>query len=174
MNEIDDILAEVKAEYEAEKDTEKQVKNQEKYRKRANPLADSASTASLDSLLNEIQEEFKEPNASNQKNKRKSNYQHSKIKPHQIKTKNQNQNLISDLKQEFQIIQQQEIIEAQKQQQQKELRRQAALEKKARQWLNNLNLNSDEGLWFEEFSYAYETKLAAAIDYLQAMKESGM
>ncbi|WP_425461526.1 salt stress protein, Slr1339 family [Hyella patelloides] len=30
---------------------------------------------------------------------------------------------------------------------------------------------SDEGLWFEEFADAYDSKLAAAIEYLQAMKE---
>ena len=70
--------------------------------------------------------------------------------------------------------QQQELIEAQKREELRERRRKEALRETAQQWLKNLNLRSEEGKWFEEFSYSYEDKLQAAIDYLEAMRESGL
>ena len=67
-----------------------------------------------------------------------------------------------------------ELIEAQQREELRERRRKAALRDKAQQWLKNLNSQSEEGRWFEEFSYSYEDKLQAAIDYLEAMRETGM
>ena len=69
---------------------------------------------------------------------------------------------------------QQELIEAQRREELRERRRKEAMQEKAKQWLNNLNLRSEEGKWFEEFSYSYEDKLQAAIDYLEAMRETGL
>lgn len=69
---------------------------------------------------------------------------------------------------------QQELIEAQKQAALREQRRKAALKERAQQWLKDLNPRSEEGKWFEEFSYSYEDKLQAAIDYLEAMGETGL
>ena len=69
---------------------------------------------------------------------------------------------------------QQELIEAEKKAELREVRRKKALREKAQQWLKNLNPRSEEGKWFEEFSYSYEDKLQAAIDYLEAMRESGL
>ena len=67
-----------------------------------------------------------------------------------------------------------ELIEAQKREELRERRRKAALREKAQQWLKSLDMRSEEGRWFEEFSYSYEDKLQAAIDYLEAMRETGM
>jgi|GEM_PF-1599758 len=56
--------------------------------------------------------------------------------------------------------------------QQEELKRQReqkALMRQAEEFLKNLDVNSDEGLWFEEFAYSYESKLEAAMDYLKAL-----
>ncbi|MCW6035111.1 hypothetical protein K4A83_02335 [Spirulina subsalsa FACHB-351] len=50
-----------------------------------------------------------------------------------------------------------------RQQQEKALKRQAEM------WLKQLDPDSDEGLWFEEFAYHYPSKLAAAMDYLKAL-----
>ncbi|MEM8828499.1 MAG: hypothetical protein AAGE96_03975 [Cyanobacteria bacterium P01_G01_bin.19] len=69
---------------------------------------------------------------------------------------------------------QQELIEAQRLAELRERRRQEALRDKALVWLKKLNPTSEEGRWFEEFSYSYEDKLQAAIDYLEAMRESGL
>ena len=79
--------------------------------------------------------------------------------------------LVADLKQEYQQQDRQVEKAKQEQAQLKQQRKQDALQESAKQWLQNLDPHSDEGLWFEEFSYAYESKLAAAIDYLSAMKE---
>lgn len=67
-----------------------------------------------------------------------------------------------------------ELIEVQRREELRERRRKEALRDKAQQWLKNLNPQSEEGRWFEEFSYSYEDKLQAAIDYLEAMRETGM
>ena len=83
--------------------------------------------------------------------------------------KRQQQELIAARKR-----QEQELIEAQKREELRELRRKAALREKAQEWLKNLNPRSEEAQWFEEFSYSYESKLQAAIDYLEAMRETGL
>lgn len=59
--------------------------------------------------------------------------------------------------------------EAQRQQEQLKRQRRAALAEQAKQWLEQLAPNSDEWLWFEEFSQRYPSKLEAAIDYLDAV-----
>lgn len=41
---------------------------------------------------------------------------------------------------------------------------------KAKQWLQQLDPISNEGLWFMEFAESYESPLAAAIDYLMALE----
>lgn len=41
---------------------------------------------------------------------------------------------------------------------------------KAETWLKQLDLLSNEGLWFTEFAESYESPLAAAIEYLQALE----
>ncbi|MEM8672726.1 MAG: hypothetical protein AAGF83_02465 [Cyanobacteria bacterium P01_G01_bin.67] len=69
---------------------------------------------------------------------------------------------------------QQELIEAQQRAKLREQRRKEALRETARQWLKTLNPRSEEGKWFEEFSYSYEDKLQAAIDYLEALRETGL
>jgi hypothetical protein len=57
---------------------------------------------------------------------------------------------------------------------QRQERRQQALEQKARNWLMRLNPRSEEGQWFEEFAYSYESRLKAAVDYLAALREVGI
>jgi hypothetical protein len=70
--------------------------------------------------------------------------------------------------------QQQELIEFQQRQELRDRRRKEALREEAKTWLLKLNPRSEEGKWFQEFSYSYENKLQAAIDYLEAMQETGL
>jgi ABC-type branched-subunit amino acid transport system ATPase component len=65
----------------------------------------------------------------------------------------------------------QEIAEAKRQEELRQQRKREALVKQAQEWLKKLDIKSEEGLWFEEFSYSYENKLEAAIDYLAALRE---
>ena len=69
---------------------------------------------------------------------------------------------------------QQELIEIQKREELRNRRRKEALKEDVKKWLAKLNPRSEEGRWFEEFSYSYEDKLQAAIDYLEAMRETGL
>lgn len=69
---------------------------------------------------------------------------------------------------------QQELIELQQREELRARRRQEALREEAKTWLLKLNPRSEEGKWFQEFSYSYENKLQAAIDYLEAMQETGL
>ncbi|MEM6612940.1 MAG: hypothetical protein AAF652_11935 [Cyanobacteria bacterium P01_C01_bin.72] len=69
---------------------------------------------------------------------------------------------------------QQELVELKKQEELRNKRRKAALKEDAKKWLAKLDSRSEEGRWFEEFSYSYENKLQAAIDYLEALRETGL
>ena len=60
-----------------------------------------------------------------------------------------------------------------KQQRQQELRSKAKeeLRSKAQHWLDTLDPKSTEGRWFEEFGCNYDSRLEAAIAYLEALQE---
>ncbi|NJN75236.1 MAG: hypothetical protein HC796_01990 [Synechococcaceae cyanobacterium RL_1_2] len=62
-----------------------------------------------------------------------------------------------------------ENVEQIKQRELDKQRRHKQLQRQAEQWLKNLDPYSDEGLWFTEFAYAYDTQLEAAIEYLDAL-----
>jgi hypothetical protein len=50
-------------------------------------------------------------------------------------------------------------------------RRREELSSIAQEWLAKLSAKSEEGRWFEEFACNYESRLEAAIDYLEALQE---
>ncbi|HHP7231504.1 MAG TPA: salt stress protein, Slr1339 family [Xenococcaceae cyanobacterium] len=156
MGEMDDLLKELKAEFRAETKSQPQSSS-----KKVSPIAASqASSSPLDSLIADVKKEFesgKTPSAKSPDSLNRAN----------TFANNSKSNLVKELQQEYQ---EQQKIERQQQQQEIQ-RRQEALKRQAQQWLNNLDLNTDEGLWFEEFSYSYDSKLAAAMDYLAALEK---
>lgn len=79
--------------------------------------------------------------------------------------------LLKALALENQERQQQEASEKEKATALKQQRKREALTKKAKQWLDKLDTKSEEGGWFEEFSYGYDSPLEAAITYLEALGE---
>jgi hypothetical protein len=169
MNDIDDLLAQVKAEYEQPQQLQQPQQSSKNKEISRSPLTQSSA---LDNLLAEVQQEI-EGNTTLSQSQTQTNTSTS-----QSVAKLDN-NLIHELKQEFKETEKieeqrkQQQLQQQKQlQQQQEKKRRQALESKAKEWLKNLKPNSDEGMWFEEFSYAYESKLEAAIDYLQAIRET--
>jgi hypothetical protein len=166
MGEIDDLLAQIKNEYESEQ--------QPQQLSSANPKLpqEQQKTSPLDNLLAEVKQEVEEQ-------KRQPNQYSLSDRIDRESSFRSEDNLITQLQQEFQeaekIEQQrkQQQLEKEKQRQQKqEQRRRQELEKQAQEWLKNLKPNSDESLWFQEFSYAYDSKVEAAIDYLQAIRET--
>lgn len=87
--------------------------------------------------------------------------------------------LLDELKSEFtekdreqEIKKQQQLKEEQLRQERIKQQQRQAIKQEAEAWLKKLNPRSAEGLWFEEFAYSYSSKLEAAIDYLQAIKET--
>lgn len=159
MESIDDLLAKVRAEYQ-EKEQEPQPKkvplfNTEEFKSAASnqptyqphPVSQNWVSPVEDSLLAQVKAEFAE------------------------------QQRIEELKKEQQLQEEQLRKEQQQREEQLKTQQQAqrqreALTQEATAWLKNLNLRSEEGLWFEEFSYSYPSKLEAAIDYLQALRET--
>ncbi|NJR16194.1 MAG: hypothetical protein HC785_11080 [Calothrix sp. CSU_2_0] len=78
--------------------------------------------------------------------------------------------------------QQQEQQQAERQRQQQEQQKQRRLEQLKRErrsqlteaaqtWLKQIDPKSTEGIWFEEFSCNYGSRLEAAIEYLEALQE---
>jgi hypothetical protein len=43
--------------------------------------------------------------------------------------------------------------------------------RQAQVWLKKLDKDSDERYWFDQFAFKYSSRIDAAIDYLQAVKE---
>jgi hypothetical protein len=148
MESIDDLLAQVKAEYQEQ---------------------EQAQQSKQKPLFQE--EEFKSPPPVS------STYQPQPSQQNWVSAAEDN--LLAQVKAEFEeqaraeeLKKQQQLREEQLRKEHRRKREREALTQEATEWLKNLNLRSDEGLWFEEFAYSYPSKLEAAIDYLQALRET--
>lgn len=158
MESIDDLLAQVKAEYQ-EKD--------EGIKPKKMPLFD--------------EEEFKSSStaAPNYQSPSQQNWVASAEKHllSEVKAEFEEQQRAQELKhqqelREEQLRKEQELREQQLRAEQRKQRQREALTQEATEWLKKLNPRSEEGMWFEDFSYSYPSKLEAAIDYLQALRET--
>ncbi|MEC4982553.1 MAG: hypothetical protein SAK42_00420 [Oscillatoria sp. PMC 1076.18] len=180
----DNLLNQVKTEVEQEK--------QQSF-SRPSPLNHTSSESSssrLDDLLAEVESEVTENKPNQAKPQNQVPPPQQVKRPSKPRSNQHSRNFLGELKSEFEEkqreeekLRQEQLQEQQRQEQlrQKEQQRQAqlreqrrrkALESKAKEWLKNLHPNSEEGLWFEDFSYSYESKLEAAIDYLEALRET--
>ncbi len=188
-NNMDDLLAQLKNEFEPKQQaTPKENKAQP---------PQSTSKASMEEMLSQLREELESgrnrpnrtpskaptPVKSNQNMRNSAKYRerlNALIDADYQKQAEKREAKLAEIKrqEEARIAEQkrrqQELIEAQKREELRERRRKEALKEKAAQWLKNLNPRSEEGKWFEEFSYSYEDKLQAATDYLEAMRETGL
>jgi len=153
MESIDDILASLKAEYEV-KDNPKLLHNPQQLKEKlVSPHAIAPSVKVVE-------------NFPLQPGKNNSSSSHEDRILAQVKAEFEEQEKAEKLKRQQQLAEK-KIKQEQIKQQQRE-----ALASQAKEWLKNLNPLSEEGLWFEEFAYAYPSKLDAAIDYLQALRET--
>ena len=186
---MDDLLAQLKAEFEPESES--------RVRQPQQPPQTPEASASMERMLDELRAEIEsgrgrtsemptqpltasEPEHLRQeKTKYRERLNILIDQDYQMQARKREAKLAELKRQEEARIaeeqrRQQELIEAQKREAMRERRRKEAMREKAKQWLKNLNMRSEEGKWFEEFSYSYEDKLQAAIDYLEAMRESGL
>ncbi|HEY9636121.1 MAG TPA: hypothetical protein V6D14_22130 [Coleofasciculaceae cyanobacterium] len=158
MESIDDLLAQLKAEYQEQEQAEQPKKPLlfEEKEFKSPPVSPTYQTQLSahnwlspveDNLLAQVKAEFEEQD------------QVDEFKRQQQQT-------------EEQLRKEQQLREEQLRAEQRRQRRREALTQEAREWLKNLNPRSEEGRWFEEFSYSYSSKLEAAIDYLEALRET--
>ena len=167
MDEMEKLLAQLKNEY---------VQN-EQLALPTNPSVSETKrspaqqTSPLDSLLEEVKADLENP-------KSYSPPPLSSTSPQKVSFLQDNP-LLQDLKTEYrqkeqleQQRQQQEILEQQRLEKERQQRKRQVLRQQAQDWLKKLNPRSEEGRWFEEFSCSYKDKLEAAIDYLEALRDS--
>ncbi|BAU67085.1 hypothetical protein STA3757_44930 [Stanieria sp. NIES-3757] len=181
MNKMAELLAQLKAEYQENEKTQSLSENVTSSARSHKELTSNSSQASvnlqsetsLDALLAEVKNQVDQPELSENNNFSRP------VSSSSLPQSTTKHDLIGQLQQEYQAkerreqeLKQQEQILQEQQQEQKKQRRKQALQEKAQQWLKKLEPNSEEGLWFEEFAYNYESKLAAAIDYLAAINET--
>jgi len=162
MESIDDLLAQVKAELEPDL----QKKNQ----KKKPPYF--ISEADLNPAISETQTSSPSSHRDGTGGDRATDNLLRQLKA-ELSEQEQQETLL--LQQQTQIEkqrQEQELRASQLREQQKQERKRQALRQEAEVWLKKLHPNTEEGRWFEEFSYNYSTKLEAAIDYLAALKET--
>lgn len=159
MESIDDLLAQVKAEYQ-EQEQGKQPKKPPLFQEKEfnsslpvpstyqpKPSSQNLRSSAEESLLAQVKAEFEEQEQAEELKRQQ-----------QVR--------------EEQLRKEQQLREEQLRAEQRRQRRREALTQEATQWLKNLKPGSEEGLWFEEFSYSYPSKLEAAIDYLEALRET--
>ncbi len=166
---------------------------QQQYEQKKEVLSTSINSQfddSIDNFCQEIESKIKEKknnfsiNLPPQKSSNQKNYddilEDIKEKFSQSKEEKCNQkienSLIDNLTQKFEAkkqkdieIQQQEKLKLIQQDESNKQRKEKELIAKAEKWLKTLDVNSDEGFWFEQFAYAYPTKMEAAIEYLKAL-----
>jgi hypothetical protein len=159
MESIDDLLAQIKAEYaephkplELKKPQSLQAEQLSQQQQGKNAASGYAEATAFDGQL---------------------------FAPNKNYNESPENNLLAQLKNEFEeeqraeeIKKQQQIREEQLRQEQLKQQQRAALKVKAQAWLKKINPSSEEGLWFEEFACAYPNKLEAALDYLQALEQT--
>lgn len=132
---------------------------------------------SIDKLLAELQVEYQQKN--NEQPKQQPSIATPNIHPQSSKSASLIDELLEEVKSDFEELDQAEKLRIQQELEQKRIRqeqikaqRTEALKQHAQDWLAKLDSLSPEGLWFERFAERYSSKLEAAIDYLQANEES--
>jgi hypothetical protein len=137
-----------------------QVKSEQTQKRKQQPPQSSTNT-DVDKVLTDITANFVTRPSS------PSSAQPSQTNQHLKKIASQHRP--QDVAQALQNLEQQQ--EQQRLSAKREQRQRETLKGKAQEWLKKLDPYSDEGMWFEEFAYAYDTKLDAAMDYLSALGE---
>lgn len=169
-NTTDDLLQEIASNYQGKKTSQAEksdelfsdIENKFQHKQTNNSLSDTDS-AILDTSIRHIvkhtqnkiqdtQQKLSLEDSSILDNSIRQIIKHTENKIKQSQAEKTNDNLV-DIRQE----------ELSKQKQIKRLSRDAEI------WLKNLDPNSEEGFWFEQFAMSYESKQDAAIEYLKAL-----
>lgn len=186
MDAVDKLLADLKA--EAEKPETAQT-NSTPVRSDTGATDTGATVRSLDALLQDLDQDTRQ--SVQTKLLHHSTKPATRPIPSSHPNESESDSLLAEMKSQYEerdraaAMQQQQKLRAAKQRRQKQaqekqrrleklrLKRRAELSEQAQPWLKQLDPRSAEGLWFEEFACAYESRLEAAIDYLEALHSVG-
>ena len=167
MESIDRLLAELKAEYQAsQKNAE--LKSQQQVQESQAPLppavlrsnegfkiSDLNSYAgAMDKDLAQIKAEYEAPNKAQEV-----------ASPKPLKVEDEAPNKA----QEVTSLEQRPSVKVAEPQLDVQTHRQKV--RQAQVWLKKLDKDSDERSWFDQFAFKYSSRIDAAIDYLQVVKE---
>ncbi len=145
MDSIDKLLSQIKADYQTPAKTPQLPKQQP-------TIAPLKPKSDIDNLLKEVK-----ANLSNLSTKSKS----LENNPPVIGS------ILSQVKANYDKQDQAQAQLKQQQLQAEKLKQIETLKIRAKSWLKQLDPLSTEGLWFERFAEGYQTKVEAAINYLQ-------
>ncbi|NJQ98851.1 MAG: hypothetical protein HC784_17435, partial [Hydrococcus sp. CSU_1_8] len=146
MDEMEKLLAQLKTEYEQDEQSQPISPIVPPVTELKPPIN---STSPLDSLLAEVKADIETADS----------YSPPLLKKTVFLPENP---VLQEMKTQYRENQEKELLEKQHQEAQRQQRKKQALRQQAQEWLKKLNPRSEEGKWFEEFSYSYESKLEAA------------
>jgi hypothetical protein len=184
MESLDRLLAELKAEYQESKKKSAELKSQPTPAEPPSPAASVPSTQPIqtaektldsddfDSDLAQIKAEYEAKDQAQVVAKQeqlkaeheKLNKSQELVKQEPIKDEHEELNKVQEV-----VKQEQTSTKIVHQQPQVQTRREKV--RQAQVWLKNLDKNSDERFWFDQFAFKYSSRIDAAIDYLQAVNE---
>ena len=164
---LQELISKVKTEFA------KKRKNYQSGGDNHNSSSTTSSSAPLDDLLTQVRAEFD----SQPPSQLKSNQSRPSSNHRNSSTQN-DEDFFATVQSKFEQKKQTQASQSYEQsvnevrlEEQRKQRKQRSLVRQAKEWLSNLDPHSEEGLWFEEFAYSYPSRLEAAIDYVEALKE---
>ena len=185
MESIDRLLAELKAEYQESKKKSAELKNQPTMPAEApSPAASVPSTETIKTINKTLDSSAVDNDLAQIKAEYEAKEKAQAVaKQEQLKTEyeklNKAQELVKQepLKDEHEALNQVQEVVKQEQTSTKIVHQQPQVQthrekvRQAQVWLKNLDKNSDERFWFDQFAFKYSSRIDAAIDYLQAVNE---
>ena len=196
MESVDRLLAELKAQHEREPraaDKEETIASEESsFTEIASAASSLPAPRSLDELLSQLGDEKRRsvrqrlsqqsPKTTAKKLQSQPKTRKSSVPAQNVSTASaasRASKLLAELKAQYQerdeaIARQRQVEEAKslRQAETQRAEQQRAIARQAEAWLKQISVDSEEGLWFEEFAYHYDSRLEAAIDYLASLEQS--
>ncbi len=165
-DDLDDLLRRIKSQHhehpqppaDIDEDPFAQIKQNHQNHPKKQP-------AEPDSFITDYQQLKAKHQAKHQHNTQTPNPNHPAIDPLDQLRQHHQQKQETQPNLPIQNVDEIRLAEQRRQQQKKQTIAQA------KQWLDQLEAYSEEGMWFEQFAESYPSRLDAAIDYLKALKD---
>jgi hypothetical protein len=168
MESLDRLLAELKAEYQESKKKSAELKSQPTTP--AEPPSPAASVPSTQPIKT-VNKTLDYGNVDNDLAQIKAEYEaqdktQESVKQEQLKAEYKEPNKAQEI-----VVKQEQPLAEKVVEKQSHVQTHREKVRQAQVWLKNLDKNSDERFWFDQFAFKYSSRIDAAIDYLQAVNE---